>query len=69
MNVLVKAGNHILCLLEPCLELLLGHLQVLNMGGGMVQKRNLAGLLVRDGESILEMTVAIPELIVSFATT
>jgi hypothetical protein len=57
MNVLAKAGNHILCLLEPHLELLLGHLQVLDVGSGMVQKRNLAGLLVRDGESILEATV------------
>ena len=69
MNVLVEAGNHILCLPEPRLELLLGHLQVLDVGGGMVQKRNLTGLLVREGESILEATVAVPELIVSFAPT
>ena len=69
MNVLAEAGNHILCLPEPRLELLLGHLQVLDVGGGMVQKRNLTGLLVREGESILEATVAVPELIVSFAPT
>ena len=31
----------------------------------MVQMRNLAELLVRDGESILEAMVAIPELIES----
>jgi hypothetical protein len=31
----------------------------------MVQKRSLAELLVRDGESILKATVTIPELITS----
>jgi hypothetical protein len=65
MNILAKAGNLILCLLEPHLELLLGHPQVLDVGGGIVQKRNLAELLVRDGEGILEVTVAVPELIES----
>ena len=65
MNALAKAGSLILCLLEPRLELLLGHLQVLDVGGGTVQERNLAGLLVRDGESVLEATVAVPELIAS----
>jgi hypothetical protein len=65
MNALAKAGNLVLCLLEPHLELLLGHPQVLDVGGGMVQKRNLAELLVRDGEGILEAMVAIPELIES----
>ena len=59
------AGNLILCLLEPHLELLLGHPQVLDVDGGTVQKRNLAELLVRDGEGILEATVAVPELIQS----
>jgi len=45
--------------------LLLSHLQVLDVGSGTVQERNLAGLLVRDGKSVLEATVAIPELIAS----
>ncbi len=36
----------------------------LKEGGSTVQKRNLAGLLVRDGESVLEATVAVRELIV-----
>jgi len=65
MNALAKTGSLVLCLLEPRLELLLGHLQVLDVGGGTVQKRNLAGLLVRDRESVLEVTVAVPEPIVS----
>jgi len=43
----------------------LGHLQVLDVGGGTVQERNLAGLLVRNGKGILEATVAISELIAS----
>ena len=64
-NALAKAGSLILCLLEPRLELLLSHLQVLDVSGGAVQQRNLAGLLVGDGESILEATVAVPELIAS----
>jgi hypothetical protein len=50
-NEYTSKGRHlILCLLRPHLELLLGHLQVLDMGDGMVQKRNLARLLVSDGE-------------------
>ena len=52
-------------MLEPHLELLLGRLQVLDVGGGTVQKRSLAGLLVRDGESVLKVTVTVPELIAS----
>ena len=62
INALAKVGSLILCLLEPRLKLLLGHLQVLDVGGGTVQKRNLAGLLVRDGESILKVTVTIPDV-------
>jgi len=65
VNALAKAGSLIFCLLEPRLELLLSHLQVLDVGGSTVQERNLAGLLVRDGESVLEVTVAFPELITS----
>ena len=56
-------GSLVLCLLEP--HLLLGHLQVLGVGRDTVQKRSLAGLLVRDGESVLKATVAVPELIAS----
>jgi hypothetical protein len=62
---LAKSGSLILCLLEPRLKLLLSHLQVLDVSGGTVQQRNLAGLLVGDGKSILEATVTIPELIAS----
>ena len=36
----------------------------LKEGGSTVQKRNLAGLLVRDVESVLEATVSVRELIV-----
>jgi hypothetical protein len=59
----VKADSLVLCLLEPRQEPLLGHLQVLDVGGGTVQKRNLAGLLVGDLESALEATVVVLELI------
>lgn len=65
MNALAKAGSLILCLLESCLQLLLGHLQVLDVGGGTVQERDFARLLVGDRKSILETTVAIPEFIAS----
>ena len=51
MDAQAKAGSLVLCLLEPCLELLLDHLQVLDVGGGMVRKRNLAGLLISTGET------------------
>ena len=59
----LEAAGLVLYLLGPRLELLLGHLQVLEASGGTVQKRNLAGLLVTDVESTLEATVAVPELI------
>jgi hypothetical protein len=45
--------------------LLLSHLQVLDVGSGTVQERNLARLLVGDGEGVLEAAVAVPELIAS----
>jgi hypothetical protein len=41
-NALAKAGSLIFCLLEPRLKLLLGHLQVLDVGSGAVQEGNLA---------------------------
>ena len=59
-NAPAKAGSPILCLLESCLKLLLGHLQVLDVGSGMVQERNLARLLIGDREGILEAAVAVP---------
>ena len=52
-----------LCLLEPRQELLLGHLQVLDVGGGMVQTRSLAGLLVGEWESALQVAAVLLELI------
>jgi hypothetical protein len=58
-NVLAKAGDLIFCLLKPRLKLLLGHLQVLDVGSGTVQERNLARLLVGNGKGILEATVAV----------
>jgi len=64
-NALAKAGSLVLRLLEPRLELLLGHLQVLDVSGGTVQKRNFAGLLVGHRKGVLEATVAIPKLIAS----
>jgi hypothetical protein len=64
-NALAKAGGLVLCLLEPRLKLLLGHLQVLDVGSGTVQERNLARLLVGNGKGILEATVAVTELITS----
>ncbi len=54
---MVKMRNFIFHLLEPCLKLLLGHLQVLDVGSGMVQERNLAWLLVGNRKGILELTV------------
>jgi hypothetical protein len=37
INALTEAGNLVLCLLEPRLELLLGRLQVLYVSGGTIQ--------------------------------
>ena len=65
INALAKTGSLVLCLLEPCLKLLLSHLQVLDVGSGTIQERNLAGLLVGDGKGVLEATITVPELIAS----
>jgi hypothetical protein len=62
---LAKTGSLIFSLLEPRLKLLLSHLQVLDVGGGTIQKGNLARLLVGNGECVLKATVAIPKLIAS----
>jgi len=58
-----KSLNLVLGLLEPRLKLLGGHLEVLDVGGGAVEKRNLARLLVGDREGILESAVAITKFI------
>lgn len=52
-----------LSLVQPGLELLLGHLKVLDVGRCAIQKRNFARLLVRHGKDILQTAVAIPEFI------
>lgn len=52
-----------LSLLEPLLELLGSDLQVLDVGGGPIEQRNLAGLLVRDWQRILEPAVSFPQLV------
>jgi hypothetical protein len=50
-------------LLEPHGKLILGHLEVLDVGGSAIKKRNLAGLLVGDGKRVLEAAVTLPEFI------
>jgi hypothetical protein len=50
-------------LLKPHGELTLGHLKVLDVGGSAVEERNFAGLLVGDGERILEAAVTLPEFV------
>jgi len=52
-----------LSLLESCLELLSGHLKVLDVSRSAVEERDLAGLLVGDRKSILESAVTISKLI------
>jgi hypothetical protein len=50
-------------LLKPHGELTLGHLEVLDMGGSAIEKGNLAGLLVGDGQRVLEAAVALPKFV------
>ena len=50
-------------MLKPHGELILGHLEVLDVGRRAIKKRNLAGLLVGDGERVLEAAVALPEFV------
>jgi hypothetical protein len=50
-------------LLKPHGELTLGHLEVLDVGGSAIEKRNLAGLLVGDGKRVLEAAVTLPEFV------
>jgi hypothetical protein len=44
-------------------ELTLGHLEVLDVGGSAIEKRNLAGLLVGDRKRVLEAAVTLPEFV------
>lgn len=58
-----KTSDLVLGRLEPCLELLGGHLKELDVGGRPVEQRDLARLLIGDGEGLLEAAVAITELV------
>ena len=44
-------------------ELTLGHPEVLDVGGGAVEKRNLARLLVGDGKGVLETATTLSEFV------
>lgn len=50
-------------LLKPHGELTLGHLEVLDVGGGAIEKRDLAEFLVGDGKRVLEAAVTLPEFV------
>ena len=50
-------------LLKPHGELTLGHLEVLDVGGGTIEKRDLAGLLVGDRERIFEAVVTLLDFV------
>ena len=50
-------------MLKPHGELTLGRLEVLDVGGGAIEKRGLAGLLVGDGERVFEAAVTLPEFV------
>jgi hypothetical protein len=65
MDVLANLGSLVLGFwsLVTRQKLLLGYLQVLDVGGETVQKRNVAGLLVGDWENALEATVGVPDLV------
>jgi hypothetical protein len=58
-----KSLYFVFCLLESCLELLGGHLEVLDVSGCAVKEGDLARLLVGNRKGILEAAVAIPEFI------
>lgn len=55
----------ILSLLKSRLQLALGHLQVPDVGRRTVQQGNLARLLVRNGQGLLQTAVAVPKLVTS----
>jgi len=50
-------------LLKPHGELTLGHLEVLDVGGSAVEKRNLAGFLVGDRKRVLEAAITLSEFV------
>ena len=58
-----KALSFSFSLLKPHGELTLGQLEVLDVGGSAVEKRDLAGLLVGDRKRVLEATVTLPEFV------
>jgi hypothetical protein len=60
---LSEALGFSLSLLKPHGELTLGHLEVLDVGGSAIEKRDLAGLLVGDGKRVLETAVTLPEFV------
>ena len=62
-RLLSKALSLSFSLLKPHGELALGHLEVLDVGGSAVEKRNLAGLLVGNGKRVLEAAVTLPEFV------
>lgn len=55
----------ILSLLKSRLQLALSHLQVPDVGRRTIQQGNLARLLVRNGQGLLQTAVAVPELVTS----
>ena len=62
-DLLSEALSLSFSLLKPHGELTLGHLEVLDVGSGAIEKRDLAGLLVGDGERIFEAAVTLPEFV------
>ena len=50
-------------MLKPHGELTLDHLKVLDVGGGTVKERNLAGLLVGNRKRVLEATEILPDFV------
>ena len=58
-----KALSFSFSLLKPHGELTLGQLEVLDVGGSAVEKRDLAGLLVGDRKRVLETAVTLPEFV------
>ena len=62
-RLLSEALGFSFSLLEPHGELTLGHLEVLDVSSSAIEKRDLAGLLVGDGERVLEAAVTLPEFV------
>ena len=62
-DLLSEALSLSFSLLEPHGELTPGHLEVLDVGGSAVEKRNLARLLVGDGKGVLETATTLSEFV------